>query len=215
MSAGLKTQEGDKVNTNRKYLKASSWTQRGEERSMRHREWGVRPHVTVQISLLTPLPRWEEPQAVLEGKRLSFYPEGGGEAADGQSLLHPASTRPALFAVLHVLVVVALPSTLAFVQHFNRLHQVALEGRERGADGRAAKAVCEQAEVGEASLDAGLQAGGGPTAAQWGAVLGHQVHKLLTDFPERRRDEALVWGQRSLNLSPKPQNLKPTVKAWS
>ena len=94
--------------------------------------------------------------------------------------------------MLHVLVVVALPSTLAFVQHFNRLHQVALEGRERGADGRAAKAVCEQAEVGEASLDAGLQAGGGPTAAQWGAVLGHQVHKLLTDFPERRRDEALV-----------------------
>ncbi len=83
---------------------------------------------------------------------------------------------------------VALPSTLSFVQHFDCLHQVALEGGEGGADGRSAEAVGEQAEVGEASLDAGLQAGGGSTAAQWRAVLGHQVDKLLTDLPERKTD---------------------------
>lgn len=87
--------------------------------------------------------------------------------------------------MLHLLVVVALPSPFSFVQHFDRLHQVALEGGQRGADGGSAEAVGEQAEVGEASLDAGLQAGGGSAAAQRGAVLGHEVHKLLTDLPER------------------------------
>lgn len=49
----------------------------------------------------------------------------------------------------------------------------------------------EQAEVGEAALDTRLQAGGGSTAAQWRTVLGHQVHKFLTDLPETRRQEAL------------------------
>lgn len=93
--------------------------------------------------------------------------------------------------MLHLLVVVALPSTLSFVQHFDRLHQVALEGGECGANGRSAKAVGEEAEVGEAALDAGLQAGGGSTAAQWRTVLGHQVHKFLTDLPEAKRDETL------------------------
>lgn len=90
---------------------------------------------------------------------------------------------------------VALPSPLSFVQHFDRLHQVALEGGERGADGGGTEAVGEQAEVGEASLDAGLQARGGPTAAQRRAVLGHQVHKLLTDLPERksRGISLLLW----------------------
>lgn len=100
--------------------------------------------------------------------------------------------------MLHLLLVVALPSTLAFVQHFDRLHQVALEGGEGGADGRGAEAVGEQAEVGEASLDAGLQAGGGSTAAEGGAVLGHQVHKLLTDLPEKgkRQNISLLSSQK-------------------
>lgn len=91
------------------------------------------------------------------------------------------------FPVLHLLVMVALPSFL--VQQLDGLHQVALEGRQRRADGRRAEAVRQQAEVGEAALDAGLQAGRGPAAAQRGAVLGHQVHKLLTDLPAERREE--------------------------
>lgn len=111
-------------------------------------------------------------------------------------LLLPASHQPRrathtlcplLFAVLHLLVVVALPAPFALVQHFDRLHQVALEGGQRGANGGGAEAVGEEAEVGEASLDAGLQAGGGSAAAQRRAILGHEVHKLLTDLPERGR----------------------------
>lgn len=163
-------------------------------------------HITVQISSHTPCPRREGPQGFLGGKSLSFSPEGEGEDAEGRGSVFPplslpvrlSSSHPStrlsvllLFAVLHLLVVVALPSSLSFVQHFDRLHQVALEGGERGANGRSAKAVGEQAEVGEAPLDAGLQAGGGSTSAQWRAVLGHEVHKLLTDLPGRRGDEAL------------------------
>lgn len=112
-----------------------------------------------------------------------------------------------LFAVLHLLVVVALPSAFSFVQHFDGLHQVALEGGERGADGGGAEAVGEQAEVGEASLDARLQAGGGPAAAQWRAVLGHEVHKLLTDLPEKNisSDQTSVYpcysGSKIFNLT--------------
>lgn len=99
-----------------------------------------------------------------------------------------------LLAVLHLLFMVALPSALALVQHFDGLHQVALEGGERGADGRSAKAVGEQAEVSEAALNAGLQAGGGSAAAQRGPVLGHQVHEFLADLPGTKRHEALgTW----------------------
>lgn len=89
------------------------------------------------------------------------------------SLLPPASHRPIRplpprlpsLAVLHLLVVVALPAPLALVQHFDRLHQVALEGRECSADGGGPEAVGEEAEVSEASLDARLQAEGGPAAS--------------------------------------------------
>lgn len=94
---------------------------------------------------------------------------------------------PPSLAVLHLLVVVALPTALALVQHFDRLHQVALKGGECSADGRGPKAVGEEAEVGEASLDAWLQAEGGPAASQRRAVLGHEVHKLLTNLPDKKR----------------------------
>lgn len=95
--------------------------------------------------------------------------------------------------MLHLLVVVALPAALALVQHFDRLHQVALEGGQRSADGGGPEAVGEEAEVGEASLDARLQAEGGPATSQWRAVLGHEIHKLLADLPEREVD-VLGWG---------------------
>lgn len=107
--------------------------------------------------------------------------------------MHSSTRVPLpLFAVLHLLVVVALPSTLSFVQQFDRLHQVALKGGERRADGGCTEAVGKQAEVGEASLDARLQAGGGSTGTERGAVLGHEVHKLFTDFPEKKQDQASV-----------------------
>lgn len=90
--------------------------------------------------------------------------------------------------MLHLLVMMALPSPFSFVQQFDRLHQVALEGRQRSADGRSTKPMGEQTEVGEASLDTRLQARSGSTASQWGTVLGHEVHKFLTDLSEREQD---------------------------
>lgn len=87
--------------------------------------------------------------------------------------------------MLQVLIVVVLAS-FSFVQHLNGLHQVALKGRQRRADGRSAEAVGEQAEVGEAALDARLQARRGSTAPQRRAVLGHEVQELLTDLPETK-----------------------------
>lgn len=181
-----------------------------EERSMRRFEWGGcgytlqyrYHHEPRRLDKRDRRGFWEVKVSVFilrakvktqRGTSQSFSPSFLFLSASHPSV-HPSthlSVLP-LFAVLHLLVVVALPSPLSFVQHFDRLHQVALEGGERGADGGSTKAVGEQTEVGEASLDAGLQAGGGPTAAQRRAVLGHQVHKLLTDLPERKRDEALV-----------------------
>lgn len=107
--------------------------------------------------------------------------ERGGIKSVAQSV-PPRACFAISFAELHLLVVVAL--ALALVQHFNGLHQVALEGGERRADRGGAETVGQQAKVGEASLDAGFQARGGATSAEWGAVLGHQVHKFLTDLPE-------------------------------
>lgn len=100
--------------------------------------------------------------------------------------IRPLPPLPSSLAVLHLLVVVALAAALALVQHFDCLHQVALEGGECSADGGGPEAVGEEAEVGEASLDARFQAEGWPAASQGGAVLGHEVHKLLTDLPEKK-----------------------------
>lgn len=167
--------------------------------------------------------RWDR-RAFWEVKSLSFnYPEGkrwrrrGAPVHRSPTLFSsflplinqsgPHTLRPLLFAVLHLLVVVALPATFALVQHFDCLHQVALEGGQRGANGGGAEAVGEEAEVGEASLDAGLQAGGGSAAAQRRAVLGHEVHKLLTDLPEKGRgrfrrghSEGSYWYYKFLGL---------------
>lgn len=82
-----------------------------------------------------------------------------------------------------VVFVMTLASSLSLVQQFDGLQQVALEGGEGGADGRGAETVSEQAEVGQAALNAGLQAGGGPSCTQRRPVLGHQVNKLLADLP--------------------------------
>lgn len=179
-----------------------------EERSMRHLEWGGCGH-TLQYRY------HHEPRLLDERGCRSFWEvrvsvfilKAEVKTQRGTSQSYPTLFSPPsclssirqhvclsslLFAVLHLLVVVALPSSLSFVQHFDRLHQIALEGGERGADGGCTEAVGEQAEVSQASLDAGLQAGGGSTTTQRRAVLGHQVHKLLTDLPERKRDVIVI-----------------------
>lgn len=159
-------------------------------------------------------------------------PEGekGEDALGHQSiallvspLLPPASHRsirllppllPSL-AVLHLLVMVALPAALALVQHFDRLHQVALEGGECSADGRGPETVGEETEVGEASLDARLQAEGWPAASQRRAVLGHEVHKLLTDLPEKKEDVLGSGTFRCRGSIPADSSLTPILRCKS
>lgn len=58
--------------------------------------------------------------------------------------IHPSIlVLPSLFTVLQVLVMVALASSFSFVQHFDGLHQVALEGGQRGTDRGGSEAMCE------------------------------------------------------------------------
>lgn len=105
-----------------------------------------------------------------------------------QSVKSPISSEGVhLFAVLHLLLVVALATPVVLVQHFDGLHQVALEGGEGSADSRGTEAVGEQTKVGEVALDPGLQTGVGTTRPQRRAVLGHQVYKLLADLPEEKK----------------------------
>lgn len=86
--------------------------------------------------------------------------------------------------MFELFLLMALSASLAFVQQFEGLQQVALEGREGGADGWRAKAVGQQAEVGQTALHPGLQAWRGPAGPERRPVLGHQVNKLLTDLPK-------------------------------
>lgn len=44
--------------------------------------------------------------------------------------------------------------------------------------------MCDEAEVGQAALDAWVQYGNRPGVAQWTAILGQEVCKLLADLPE-------------------------------
>lgn len=92
----------------------------------------------------------------------------------------------------------ALAASLGFVQQFEGLQQIALEGTEGGADGRRAKAMGEQAEVGQAALNPGLQAWRWPTRTQRGPVLGHEVNKLFADLPEDKEKMKVSVKQRWL-----------------
>lgn len=102
--------------------------------------------------------------------------------------LHPPASFPLLLIFVASLVaVVAVPVVgrvveKHLVESFESLGEVVLEGGERGADGRRAEAVCDEGEVGQAALDAGLQDGAGPGVAQGSPVLGQQVCELLTQL---------------------------------
>lgn len=74
-----------------------------------------------------------------------------------------------------------------FIQPLEGLHQVVLEGGEGSTDGRAPKAVGDQAEMSQTALDTGLEDERGAAVPQWWAILGYQVCKLFTNLPERER----------------------------
>lgn len=68
------------------------------------------------------------------------------------------------------------------VHAFERFGEIVLQGRERGANGRGAEAVRDEAEVREAALDSGLQDGAGPAVPDRRPVLGQQIRKFFTEL---------------------------------
>ena len=69
------------------------------------------------------------------------------------------------------------------VQVPGALLHVVLHGPQGGHDGRGAEAVGDVREVGEMSLNAGLQHWLGSGVAQGGPVVIEELHQLLTDVP--------------------------------
>lgn len=66
------------------------------------------------------------------------------------------------------------------VHAFERLGEIVLQGRERGANGRGAEAMRDEAEVREATLDPRLQDGAGPAVPDRSPVLSQQIRKFFT-----------------------------------
>lgn len=90
------------------------------------------------------------------------------------------------------------------VKSFEGLCEVVLEGGERGADGGRTEAVCDEGEMGEAALNAGLQDGGRPRVTEGSPVLGQQVCELLTELSagERHSRTSDMQPPRGLMVSP-------------
>ena len=74
------------------------------------------------------------------------------------------------------------------VHAFERLGEIVLQGRERGANGRGAEAVRDEAEVREAALDPRLQDGAGPAVSDRRPVLSQQIRKFFTKLPAKGRE---------------------------
>lgn len=90
------------------------------------------------------------------------------------------------------------------VHAFERLGEIVLQGRERGANGRGAEAVRDEAEVREAALDPRLQDRAGPAVADGRPVLSQQICKFFTKLPaegwERNRKKKSPLVSLSLAL---------------
>lgn len=78
-----------------------------------------------------------------------------------------------------VRVAVRVVAEVHFVHGLEGLGEIVLQGRDRGAHSRAAEAVGDEVEVGQAALDAGLQDGVGPRVPQGRSVLSQQVGELF------------------------------------
>ena len=87
------------------------------------------------------------------------------------------------------------------VHAFERLGEIVLQGRERGANGRGAEAVRDEAEVREAALDPRLQDGAGPAVPNRRPVLGQQIRKLFTKLPAEGAGKEQKQNQTKPTLS--------------
>lgn len=120
------------------------------------------------------------------------------------ALPHWPTQEPSLPVLLHLLraftaafgraLRVAARAQVHFVHLFERLVQIVLQRGHGGADGRGTEAVGDEAEVGQAALDAWLQDGRRPGVPQRGAVLTQQVSELLADLSEWKT------GKRTLTI---------------
>ena len=72
------------------------------------------------------------------------------------------------------------------VQHPQALLDVVVDCAQGGHDGGAPEAVGDGGEVGQVSLDAGLQHGLGPGVAQGAPVLVEKLCQLVTHIPANR-----------------------------
>lgn len=81
-----------------------------------------------------------------------------------------------------ICVTIRIVAEVHFVHGLERLGEIVLQGSDCCAHSRAAKAVRDEVEVGQAALDARLQNGGGPRVPQWRSILSQQVGELLTDL---------------------------------
>lgn len=82
---------------------------------------------------------------------------------------------------------VATGAQVHLVHLFERLGQVVLEWGHGCADGRWAKAVGYEAEVGQGALDSGLHDGGRSRVSEGRPVLSEQVGELLADLPRKQQ----------------------------
>ena len=74
---------------------------------------------------------------------------------------------------------------VGLVEVLDALVEVVLDGGESRHDGRGAEAVGDGGEVGQVSLDAGLQHGLRPGVAQGAPVLVEKLSQLVTHVPRR------------------------------
>lgn len=75
---------------------------------------------------------------------------------------------------------------IGFVYGYQGFFYVVLHSGHGGTDGLAAKAVCNQAEMGQAVLYVRLQDWGGPVVPVGGSVLIEKVCEFFTNLPMKR-----------------------------
>ena len=74
------------------------------------------------------------------------------------------------------------------VQHPEALLHVVVDGAQGGHNGRGSEPVCDGGEVGQVSLNAGLQHGLWPGVTQRTPVLIEKLSQLVTHVPGNRND---------------------------
>lgn len=105
-----------------------------------------------------------------------------------------------------VRVAVGVVAEVHFVHGLEGLREIVLQGGDRGTHRRAAEAMGDEVEVGQATLDARLQDRVGPRVPQGRSVLSQQVSELFADLSALRTESKvrLQSGLRGRGKSSSP-----------